>query len=174
MPTTTNWDIEYPNGTVAPNVPAVMQAQAQSVEAALDRIALSPLIVCAKNEQILATPGVWYDIKWDAEVFSQKVTHTVGDSTFICEEAGLYRVATRVAFSGGATTGTIQVAVNGIQDPRTLEDEAGTPTAWGKPSIDHYVRLEVGDALKIVGYTNQPNTSLSSESNFSLAKVAGF
>lgn len=43
MPTTLKYAIAYPAGTVAPNVPAVMQTQAQSVEAALKTIDAPPV-----------------------------------------------------------------------------------------------------------------------------------
>lgn len=175
MPTTTNWDIEYPNGAVAPSVPAVMQAQAESVETALNTIAIAPLIICQKsNGQTLTTAGVFYDVRWDAHVHSQGITHTPGDSTFIVSEDGIYNVNARVAFSGPNTTGTVYVKINGIMQTNTLEDEIGGVTAWPKPRILHYVKLQAGDALTIVAYTNQPNTDLSSESSFQLAKIAGF
>jgi hypothetical protein len=38
MSTTTNWSIEYPSGSTAPNVPVVMRAQAESVENALNSL----------------------------------------------------------------------------------------------------------------------------------------
>lgn len=175
MPTTTNWDIEYPNGTTAPNVPAVMQAQAESVESALNSVAIAPLIICVKdNGQTLTTAGTWYDVKWDGETHSQGITHNAGDSTFIVSEDGIYSVNARVAFSGPNTTGAIRISVNGIDQPNTLEDEIGGPTAWPKPRILHYVKLQAGDALKIVGHSNVANTDLSSESSFQLAKIAGF
>lgn len=175
MPKTTNWEIEYPNGTVAPNVPVVMQAQAVSVENALNSIAVAPLIICAKNSgQTLPTAGAFVDIKWDAHIHAQGIEHTPGDSTFIVSEDGIYNVNARVAFGGSNTTGTIFIYINGIRQNNTLEDEIGGATAYPKPRILHYVKLQAGDALKIVGVSNQPNTGLSNESSFQMAKIAGF
>jgi hypothetical protein len=176
MPKTSNWEIEYPNGTVAPNVPVVMQAQAVSVENALNSIAIAPLIICQKahETQTLVTAGAFTDIRWDGHVHIQGIEHTPGDSTFIVSEDGIYNVNARVAFNGPNVTGTIFIYVNGIRLDNTLEDEIGGPTAWPKPRILHYVKLQAGDAVTIVGVSNQPNTVLSSESSFQMAKIAGF
>ena len=175
MPTTPNWDIEYPNGTTAPNVPAVMEAQADSVEAALNLVALAPLIICTKNAgQTLNTAGTWYDVKWDGETHSQGITHTSGDSTFIVSQAGIYQVNARVAFSGATVTGSILVNVNGIDQVTTLEDEIAGATAYAKPRINAWIKLQAGDAVKIRGYSSKASTPLSAESNFFLSKIAGF
>lgn len=175
MPTTTNWDIEYPNGTTAPNVPAVMQAQAESVEAALNTVAKAPLIICTKlDNQSLASANTVYDVNWDAETHSQGITHNPGDSTFIVSETGIYQVNTRVAFNGETVIGTILISVNGLSKNESLSDEIGGPNAWPKPIISQYVKLNAGDAVKIVAYSNVANTSLSSQSHFQMAKIAGF
>ena len=175
MPQTTNWDIVYPNSSTAPNVPADLQAQAESVEAALNAVALAPLIICTKNAgQTLNTAGNWYDIKWDGETHSQGITHGSGDSTFVVSQAGIYQVNSRVAFNGANVTGSILVSVNGIDQTTTLEDEVGGSTAYAKPRINTWLKLQAGDAVKIRGYSNQNSTALSAESNFFMSKVAGF
>jgi hypothetical protein len=151
-----------------------MQAQAESVEAALDSVAKAPLIICRKNGETLGAATSHHDIRWDEHVHAQGITHNPGDSTFIVSEDGVYSVNARVAFSGADTTGTIKIAVNGIILEETREDEAGTSTAWPKPRISHYVKLNAGDALLIYGYANLPNVNVSSESSFQMAKIAGF
>jgi hypothetical protein len=175
MPTTTNWDIVYPNSSTAPNVPADLQAQAQSVEAALNATALAPLIICSKNAgQTLSSAGVWYDVKWNGETHSQGITHGDGDSTFVVSAAGIYEVNARVAFTGSNVTGYIKLNVNGIDLDNTLEDEIAGSTAFAKPRIISCVKLAAGDAVKVRAYTSQPSTPLTVESNLILRKVAGY
>jgi hypothetical protein len=175
MPTTTNWEIVFPNSSTAPNVPADLEAQAQSVEAALNAVALAPLIICTKDlGQTLNNAGTWYDVKWNGETHSQGITHNNGDSTFIVSQAGIYQVNARVAFNGPNVTGSIKVNVNGIDLDNTLEDEIGGATAWPKPRINAWVKLAAGDAVKIRAYSSQPSIQLSAESNFFMSKVAGY
>ncbi|AOT04960.1 hypothetical protein ASPU41_18190 [Arthrobacter sp. U41] len=132
------------------------------------------MIICQKsNGQVLASPA-WYSVKWDTHVHTQGITHTPGDSTFIVSEAGIYQVNTRVAFNGPNVTGSIMGSVNGIHKSDIYDDEIGGATAWPKPQIIQYVKLNAGDALEIVAYANVANTEVSSQSTFQLAKVAGF
>lgn len=175
MPTTLNHNIYYPAGNVAPNVPLAMQTLAESTEAAISGIVLAPLIICTKNDgQTLATANTVYDIKFDDETHSQGIEHTPGSATFTVSQTGVYQINTRVAFNGANTIGTIMINVNGTNMNSTLSDMVGSASAWPKPLIFQYVKLNAGDIVKVVGYSNVANTTLSSQSNFQLAKVAGF
>jgi hypothetical protein len=174
-PSTTNWEIVFPNSSTAPNVPADLEAQAQSVEAAFNSVALAPLIICSKNTgQTLSSAGTWYDVKWDSETHSQGITHASGDSTFVVSQAGIYQVNSRVAFNGANVTGYIQVNINGVDQPKTLEDEIAGVSAYAKPRINAWVKLAAGDAVKIRATSTQTNTPLTAESNFFMSKVAGY
>ena len=150
-----------------------MQAQAESVEVALNAIALAPMIICQKSTgQFLPAPG-WYSVKWNAHVHVQGITHNSGDSTFIVSEAGIYQINTRVAFNA-PVTGSAKVNINGIDFQDIYDDEIGNASSWPKPQIIQYVKLNAGDALKIMAYSSGTNTELSSQSTFQLAKIAGF
>lgn len=174
MPKTTKWLITYPDSTDAPNVPAAMQEQAESVDAALKNITVSPYVICAKSSgQTVGT--AFADIRWNAEILKQGgITHAANDSTFVVPESGIYEVNCRVAFMNPGTTGTIFVNVNGVDQMRTLADVVGASTAWPKPRIISAIKLLAGDAVKVRGYSTIANVGLSEESEFQLRKVTSY
>lgn len=174
MPTTTNWDIEFPNGTTAANVPAVMQAQAESVEEALNRIALAPLAICTSTgAQSTGAGDVWVAVKW-ANVHVQGITHASNDSSFVVSEAGIYQVNARVAFSNTAQLVAGQVYVNGIAVPQSFEDGTTEGGQGVKLRVTYYLKLNAGDAVHIGANCNTANVPLTNESTFQMAKIAGF
>lgn len=63
MPSTIKYAINYPSGTVAPNVPLVMQQQAESVEAALNNLPVAKGIIARNNAasttNSFSTVGTW-------------------------------------------------------------------------------------------------------------------
>lgn len=174
MPNTTNWDIEYPNGTTTPSVPAVMQAQAESVEAALNSIALAPLAICTNTGlQSTGTAGVFTAVRW-ANLHLQGITHASNDSTFVVSEAGIYQVNSRVAFYNNAVNVAAQVYVNGVAVVESLEDGTTEGGQGQKLRVMHYLKLQAGDAVHIGAYANTANIKLTGESTFQMAKIAGF
>jgi hypothetical protein len=178
MPTTTNWEIVYPNNTTAPNVPADLQAQAESVEAAFNAVALAPLAITSRSvgtTQAAAAANTFFDVKWNGLVHKQGITHTNGDSTFIVPSAGIYQINTRVAFTAAAgQTAGIQLNVNGIDLSYTLDDETGTAGAWAKPRISQAIKLNAGDAVKVRGRASVSGLAIFEQSDFQIVKIAGF
>ena len=74
MPTTLKHGISYPSGSVAPNIPVVMQAQAQSVEAALEAL------VNKDARQVFRNGGYGWSggaAPWDAGTLSADATAAV-------------------------------------------------------------------------------------------------
>lgn len=178
MSTTTNWDIYYPAGNQTPDVPLALQTQAQSVEAALNKVVLSPLVITERSAgttQASAGANVFFDVKWNNLIFKQGLTHTSGDSTFIVPSAGIYQVNTRVAFTAAAgQTAGIQLNVNGTDLTNTYDDETGTSAAWAKPRINRAIKLAAGDAVKIRGKVSVSGPYIYDQSDFQMFKIAGF
>lgn len=178
MPTTTNWGISYPNGTVAPNVPAVLQATALSVEEALNEVALAPLVITSRTAGTTQAAGganAFFDVKWNGLIFKQGITHSNGDSTFIVPTAGIYQINTRVAFTAAAgQTAGILININGIDQVHTYDDETGTAGAWAKPRINRAIQLNAGDAVKIRGRAAVDGPYIYDQSDFQMFKIAGF
>lgn len=174
MPTTTNWNIEYPNGTVAPNVPAVMQAQAQSVETALNSIALAPLAICTNTGvQDTGSAGVYTPVRWE-NLHLQGITHASNDSLFVVPADGIYQVNSRVTFYNTAQYVSAQVYVNGIAITESLEDGLTEGGQGKKLRVMHYLKLSAGDSVYIGASANTANILITNESSFHMAKIAGF
>lgn len=66
MPSTLKYQITYPAGNVAPNVPLVMQQSAESVEAALDAIETDwqPLTLTAAWVAYVGGGGYYNGLRW--------------------------------------------------------------------------------------------------------------
>jgi hypothetical protein len=176
MPTTTTHAIYYPSGTAVPNIPVQDQTQAESVEAALNKITKAPLIICEKtNTQSTGAAGVMVDVTWDLEIHKQGITHAASSASFTVTEAGIYQINARVAFTGETGTGALIANVNGVDKINTRTDQVSSVTAWPKPAFTSYVKLNANDIVKIRCAHTVANTVISSsESSFQLSKVVTY
>lgn len=174
MPTTTTHAIYYPSGTAVPNVPVQDQTQAESVEAALNKITKAPLIICEKLEgqNTSATAGTYTDVIWETEVHKQGITHAANSASFTVTEPGIYQINARVAFVSSTATGTCIANINGVDKDTTRTDQVGSTTAFPKPTFTSYVKLNANDVVKIRCKANAATTGLSgSECSFQMSKV---
>lgn len=173
MPTTTTHAIYYPSGTAVPNVPVQDQTQAESVEAALNKITKAPLIIAEKTvKQSTGSAGVGIDVPWETEVHKQGITHAANSASFTVTEPGIYQLNVRVAFETSSATATCIANINGLDKDTTRTDQVGQTTAFPKPAFTTYFKLNANDVVKIRAYTNQSNVALSSsESSFQMSKV---
>jgi hypothetical protein len=174
MPTTTTHQIYYPSGTSVPNVPVQDQTQAESVEAALNKITKAPLIICEKLEgqTTSSTATVRTDVIWQTEIHKQGITHAANSASFTVTEDGIYQINARVSFYGATVTGTIIANINGVDRNNTLTDQVGASTAFAKPAFTGYLKLVAGDVVKIRMQSSGVNTAITgAESSFQMSKV---
>lgn len=175
MPTTTTHAIYYPSGTAVPNIPVQDQTQAESVEAALNKITKAPLIICEKlnGQSTSSTAGTYTDVIWQTEIHKQGITHSANSASFTVTEAGIYQINVRVAFTTSTQTVAITANVNGVDKPATLTDAVGQATSYPKPSFTYYAKLSANDVVKIRCYSNQAGGTVINgpESSFQLSKV---
>jgi hypothetical protein len=156
MPTTVKYKISYPLGTVAPNVPVVMQAQAESVEAALDVLpyARGLLKRNVNNNTNNISDGTWqmFDLvthtlelgRW-YEVTYQFVTTcattNVPMGVAIRSSATTDATATGTDVENSATIWTAPLASSGKTDSPTFVFQA---TAAGPVNLKACVARAVG------------------------------
>lgn len=177
MPTTTTHAIYYPSGTAVPNVPVQDQTQAESVEAALNKITKAPLIICEKLEgqSTSATANVFTDVIWETEIQKQGITHAANSASFTVTEAGIYQINARVAFTTSSAACTCIANINGVDKGTTRTDQIGNVQAFPKPAFTCYVKLNANDIVKIRCTASAGSTGISgSESSFQLSKVVTY
>lgn len=156
MPTTTKWAIYYPSGTAVPNVPVQDQTQAESVEAALNKVGAPPSGLFRKNNQtVSATSNAWSDIVWEIEDHkTADVTHPANSASVTVPTNGIYEVKAKLgANMAGLTTGVI-IMVNGVQLTYTIASASSAAGAFDKVATAHDLKLNAGDVVKVQGRVN--------------------
>jgi hypothetical protein len=174
MPTTTTHLIYYPNGSAVPNVPVQDQTQAESVEAALNRITKAPTVVCEKvgNQLCSGTVGSYVDVSWNTEIVKQGITHAANSASFVVPESGVYQIIARVSFYDPQATGTIVANINGIDKKTTLTDAKADPSAYSKPEFSAALKLTAGDIVKIRAKGSLASLTITAdECSFQMSKV---
>lgn len=174
MPTTTTHLIYYPSGTSVPNVPVQDQTQAESVEAALNKITKAPMVICEKtgNQLCSGTVGTYVDVAWNNEIVKQGITHAASSASFTITESGVYQIIARVSFADPNATGTIVANINGVDKKTTLTDAKSVPEAYSKPEFSAALKLSAGDVVKIRAKGSIASLTMTGdECSFQLSKV---
>lgn len=182
MPETLKSKIYYPDGNTVPNVPVVMQTQAESVEAALVRVSDAPFIVCSKIDPMtLGASGTMAPIPWEGEVWKQGITHdTKTPDQFLITEDGLYTANAKVAMYDADHIGVVVININGTDRPNTQVDLAGSTVSAAypsgpKPTTITDLHLKAGDVVRVRARSSKSNARLvPAECFFSLRKSAGY
>lgn len=183
MPETLTHEIYYPDGDTVPNVPAAMQAQAESTDQALAAISEAPFIVCSKVATMtLPVSGTMYPVPWEGEVWKQGITHdnTKDADQFIVTEDGLYTANAKVAMYDADHIGVVVINVNGTDRANTQVDLAGSTVSAAypsgpKPTTITDLKLTAGDVVRVRARSSKNGARLvPAECFFSLRKSAGF
>lgn len=170
--------IYYPDGDAAPDVPADMKRQAESVELAVSRISEAAFIVCGKSAaQSMGTSAT--EVRWDTEAWKQGIEHSTKTepARFVIAEDGLYSINARLVFRNTATTavGGVVINVNGVNVPHTWVDAEATGGRAPKPTSITDLRLMAGDVVRAMAVGAPSGTELiPSECYMSIRKSAGF
>jgi hypothetical protein len=174
MPTTTTHAIYYPSGTAVPNVPVQDQTQAESVEAALNKITKAPMVICEKTGTQLCsgTVGTYVDVIWQTEIVKQGITHAANSASFTVTESGVYQIIARGSFADPNATGTIVANINGVDKKTTLTDAKSDPSAYAKPEFSAVLKLTANDIVKIRAKGSLASLTMTGdECSFQLSKV---
>lgn len=174
MPTTTTHLVYYPAGTAVPNIPVQEQTQAESVEAALNKITKAPTIICEKvtNQLCSGTVGTYVDVTWNVEILKQGITHSASSASFTVTDSGIYNITCRVAFNDPAAAGTIVANINGTDKKTTLTDAKSNSDAYAKPEFSASLKLTAGDVVKIRAKSTLASCTITAdESSFQMSKV---
>lgn len=133
MPSTLKYQITYPAGNVAPNVPLAMQSQAESTEAAIIASDNIPFGHMGRTQGFAgATSGGSVVVMAAAQDLRGGMTFDLASSSLVLPKSGLYRVTVRPYISGGAS-----YAASG-KAQRNLADISGSVTqAWKADSADY-------------------------------------
>lgn len=115
MPTTTVHKIKYPTGSVAPNVPVVMQDQADSVEAALIALSQADRRMLFRNGGYAWAGG---NASWDAGTLSLDTTPSASSQL---------AVPTPTFATAGTLAGTVKFTEPGLYSVRWITQPSGEP-----------------------------------------------
>jgi hypothetical protein len=174
MPATTVHGIYYPSGTAVPNIPVQDQTQAESVEAALNKITKAPTFIGAKTaNQTLTTAATFYDVTWTVETLKQGgITHATNSASIVVPEAGLYDINARISFNSGTAVCAARIQVNGIELTNTLIDGIGSTLAFPKLRVLETIKLNAGDIVKIRAQTDTASVTIGSDCTVTISKKA--
>lgn len=171
--------IYFPPGGTAPNVPADMQKQAETTEAALQSISEAPVIICEQKaiQPSPAAASTFFAVKWDVESWKQGIGHDIkqDQDIFYILEDGLYSITAKVAWGDGDVTAATIINVNGVDRIPSRFDVSGTVRAYPKPTTTYETPLFAGDVVRIRSSGTKGSVDLSpTECYLSIKKTAGF
>lgn len=158
MPSTLKHAISYPAGSQAPNIPVVLQQTAESVEAALKKVAEPPSGIFRKTSQgSHATANTWTEMLWEIEDHkTADLTHstTTNKDAVTVPSAGIYEVKAKLGVNVAGLTSGVIISVNGADLTYTISSASSAAGAFDKVATAHDLKLSAGDVVRIRGRVN--------------------
>ncbi|QCO98973.1 hypothetical protein FCN77_16285 [Arthrobacter sp. 24S4-2] len=156
MPTTTKWAVYFPAGSAVPNIPVQEQTQAESVEAAFNKVGAPPSVIFRKNMQAAnGTSNAWSDIVWEIEDHkTSDMTHAASSASITVPTNGIYDIKAKLGVNVAALTTGVMIQVNGTDLTHTISSATSGAGAYDKVDTNHDLKLNAGDVVKIRGRVN--------------------
>lgn len=170
MPSTLTHKISYPSGTVAPNVPVVMQTTAESVDSAL--VALKPTAAVVTAGVVQSIPNAaWTKLTYDTTETNSGTNVSLSGGTITVAKAGLYAITV----SGGTQATTsgafgIRTEVGGAANATTLF--ASSPSGSSGTAMT-YVYLPANSVVSASIWQSSGVARTVSGARLTVAQVSG-
>lgn len=145
MPSTLKHGIVYPSGSVAPNVPIVMQTQAESVDAAIEATKTVPFGHMGRTAGFQAVSAGGTVVAMDAaQDLRGGMTFDNATDSLVIPVAGLYRLTVRGYLSG--STGYLA----SVKSQKNLTDLSGShASTWKSDGSDYMFSTTVSRAFAV-------------------------
>jgi hypothetical protein len=171
MPSTVKYAISYPAGTTAPNVPVVMQTQAESVEAALTGITKT-----RHAEYTSALVALTAGTSRDVGAFTPDAAVTFNNTFVQPDVAGKVKFLEAGVYSldfialPPSTPGTLNIQIMGVTQNRIAQATGGNYGAWEVSASASNIYLA---ANEIVTFNVVCNNSINIGARVRITKIQG-
>lgn len=127
MPTTPGLGLPYPSGTVAPNVPADMQALAQAVEGAIYQRPRVKIITGA-DQALTSGSLTTVDFNGGSVAYDTNAMADIANDRIVIKTAGLYRFSARLAWGISSAGYRALIITRGVSEFLVDNYDAATPS----------------------------------------------